>query len=142
MKKTKLGISIGLLAAVMYFMGLFGGYLITLLLAGYVLWFEEDEWLKKTAVKVVLLMLIFSGVPAVINLIPNLISVLNSLVAMFGGSIYGTIVISFINNGISAITSIIDIIEKIVFIGLGLMSLNQKEIAIPGLDKMVDKYMS
>lgn len=142
MQKTKLGISIGLLAAVMYFMGLFGGFLVTLLLAGYVLWFEEDEWLKKTAVKVVVLMLVFAGVVAVINLIPNLLSVLNNFISMFGGYIYGSKIVTFITNGISTITSIIDIIEKLVFLGLGVMALNQKNIVIPGLDKMIDKYMA
>ena len=44
MQKTKLGISVGLLGAAIYFMGLFGGYLVAVLLAGYILMFEENEW--------------------------------------------------------------------------------------------------
>lgn len=36
MQKTRLGISVGLLGAAIYFMGLFSGYLLAVLLAGYV----------------------------------------------------------------------------------------------------------
>ena len=51
MQKTRLGISVGLLGAAIYFMGLFSGYLLAVLLAGYVLLFEENSWLRKNAVK-------------------------------------------------------------------------------------------
>ena len=58
MQKTKLGISVGLLGAAIYFTGLFSGYLVAVLLAGYVLMFEENEWLRKNAVKAVALMMV------------------------------------------------------------------------------------
>ena len=47
----------------------------------------------------------------------------------------------FISNLVSAITSIIDIIEKLLFIGLGVKALNQGTIAVPVVDKLVSKYM-
>lgn len=53
--KTKLGISVGLLGTMVYFAALFGGYTPVILLAGYVLLFEENEWLKKAAIKAVAL---------------------------------------------------------------------------------------
>ncbi len=56
-QKTKLGISVGLLGAAIYFMGLFSGYMVAVLLAGYVLLFEENEWLKKSAVKAIAVVL-------------------------------------------------------------------------------------
>lgn len=73
MQKTKIGVSVGLLGAAIYFMGLFSGYLTVVLLIGYVLLFEENEWLRKSAVKAVALMVVFSLAAAVMNLIPNVI---------------------------------------------------------------------
>ena len=60
MQKTRLGISVGMLGATIYLSGLFGGYVAILLLAGYSLLFEENIWLKKSAVKAVALLLFFS----------------------------------------------------------------------------------
>lgn len=71
MQKTRLGISVGLLGAAIYFMGLFSGYLLAVLLAGYVLLFEENSWLRKNAVKAMSVMAVFSLLITVLNLVPN-----------------------------------------------------------------------
>ena len=60
MQRTKIGISAGLLGAEIYFTGLFSGYLIPIILTFYVLWFEENGWLRRTAVKAVSVMILFS----------------------------------------------------------------------------------
>ena len=72
-----------------------------------------------------------------INLIPNEISSINYIASMFGSSFYAV----FITNLVSAVTSIIDIIEKLLFIGLGVKALNQGTITAPVVDKLVSKYM-
>ena len=59
MQKTRLGISVGLLGAATYFAGLFSGLLAALLLAGYVLMFEENEWLRRSVVKAITLTILF-----------------------------------------------------------------------------------
>lgn len=137
MNKTKLGISVGLFGAMVYFGGLFGGYLLTVLLAGYVLWFEEDEWLKKSVIKAVTLMVCFSLLVTAINLIPNTISFINSFVLMFGGSFSITVVsqLSYV------LINALDILEKVIFILLGLKALKQETLAISAVDKLIDKYM-
>ena len=90
--KAKLGISVGLLGAAVYFSALFGGYIPVFLLVGYVLLFEENEWLKKSAVKAAVLMVSISVLLAVIGLIPDLLSWINTLVAVFKGSFnYGVL---------------------------------------------------
>lgn len=137
MQKTRFGIAVGLLGATIYFMGLYGGYLITALLAGYVLLFEENEWLKKSVVKAVALMIIFSILSTLIYLIPNAINVIDDIVGIFGGSFY----INAISSLASAIGNALDVIEKILFIGLGLKALTQGNIAVPVVDKLIDKYM-
>lgn len=135
MQKTKLGISVGFLGAAIYFLGLFSGYLVVALLVGYVLLFEQNEWLRKCAVKAITLMLVISFVVTVINLIPNSISFVNSVFSILGGSFS----IGFITSIINAIVSAIGIIEKLLFLGLGLTALNMGTIAIPAVDKLVNK---
>ena len=137
MQKTRFGITVGLLGAAIFFMGLYGGYLITALLAGYVLLFEENEWLKKSAVKAVALMVCFSLFSTLIYLIPNVISFIDNVVGIFGGAFY----INAISSLASAVGSALDIIEKLLFIGLGLKALTQGNIAVPVVDKLIDKYM-
>lgn len=137
MQKAKLGISVGLLGAAIYFTSLFSGYLVPVILTGYVLLFEENDWLRKNAVKAVSLTVFFSFVIVVINLIPNVISFINYIVSMFGGNFH----IAFISNLVNAATSAIDIIEKVLFIGLGLKALNQGSISFPVVDKLINKYM-
>lgn len=136
MQKTKLGISVGLLGAVIYFMGLFSGFLVTILLAGYVLLCEENEWLRKSAVKAVVVMVFFSVLSAVVTLIPEAIGVIDSLASIFGGSVY----IAFVSNLVSAVLSVLNIIEEVLLLGLGLKALNQGTIAVPVVDKLIDKY--
>ena len=53
MQKTRLGISVGMLGAAVYLTGLFSGYLVALLMAGYVLLCEENGWLKRSVIKAV-----------------------------------------------------------------------------------------
>lgn len=137
MQKTRLGISVGMLGAAIYLTGLFSGYVVAILMAGYVLLCEENSWLRRCAVKAVSLMVFFSFITVLINLIPNAISSINYIASMFGSSFYAV----FITNLVSAVTSIIDIIEKLLFIGLGVKALNQGTITVPVVDKLVSKYM-
>lgn len=137
MQKTRLGISVGMLGAAIYLTGLFSGYLVAVLLTGYVLLFEENGWLKRSAVKAVSLMVFFSFVTALIALIPSAINCINYIVSIFGGNFH----ISFISKLVTAVTSVIDFVEKLLFIGLGVKALNQGTIAVPVVDKLVSKYM-
>ena len=113
------------------------GYMVAVLLTGYVLLFEENEWLKKGAVKTVALMMFFSLLTAVINLIPNVMSFINSIVSSFGVNFY----IMFIDNLIDAVVIALSVIEKLLFIGLGLKALNQGTISVPVVDQLIAKYM-
>ena len=65
MEKSKLGLPVGLFGALIFAMAYFGGYTVLFLLVGYVLIREEDAWLRRTAVKAVLVSVAFS----VINLL-------------------------------------------------------------------------
>lgn len=118
-------------------MGLFSGYLVAAVLAGYVLLFEENSWLRKSAVKAVPVMAVFSLLITVLNLVPNAISFVDNVVSIFGGSFDA----AFLSNLISAAVAALNIIEKLLMIGLGVKALNQGTIAVPVVDKLINKYM-
>ena len=135
MQKTRLGISAALLGAVVCFSGLFSGYLLVFLLTAYILLMEENVWLKKTAVKTVAVLMVFSLLNAVLGLIPDLISVISSIFNIFNGSFS----IRILSSIISAARSILGFLETLLLLGLGFKALNQGTIKIPMIDKLVDK---
>ena len=137
MQKTKLGISVGLLGALLYFSGLFGGYVITIIMAGYVLLAEENMWLRKASVKAVALMVVFSILPSLLSLIPGATEIINEIGAFFES--YFTV--PYISNIINLLQNVIYFVEKLVFLGLGLKALTQGTIQIPVVDDMVNKHM-
>ena len=137
MEKTKLGISVGLMGAALYFLGLFSSYIVAVLLAGYVLLFEDNAWLKKSAVKAVAVLAIFSFATAVVNLLPNAVNLINDFVAIFGGHFY----LSFLSNLVGFVTTALNLLEKLLLLGLGLTALNQGTLPVPFVDGLINKHM-
>ena len=99
--------------------------------------FEENAWLKKSVVKAIVLMVFFSVLVAVLNLVPDVIGFIGNIIAIFDG--YFTIAI--VSHIIAVLISAIDIAEKVLFLGLGVKALSQGTIAIPFIDTQVSKYM-
>lgn len=137
MQKTKLGISVGLLGAAVYFLGLLSGYTVTALLVGYILLREENEWLRKTAVKAISIMLLFSAGWTIVGLLPNAVEVIDYIVGIFHGRFH----ISFLSNLEAAIKMALSIIEDLLLLGLGIKALHQGTIAVPIVDRMIERYM-
>ncbi|MBR3994189.1 MAG: hypothetical protein IKI97_02800 [Clostridia bacterium] len=135
MQKTKLGISVGVFGALLYAFGYFGGYLLTALLVGYVLFKEENLWLRRTAVKVVVLMIGFSLLSIVMGLLPEIISIVSNALNIVGVELSNSV----FDNIWSILLTIIGLAEKAIFIVLGIMAFSQKTIRIPGIDNIVDK---
>lgn len=137
MEKTKLGVSAGLVAAVAYLTALFGGYLIPVLIAGYVLICEQDAWLRKNAVKAVVLSICVSLLAALINLLPDAMDFVSSVINVFGFNFR----LAFIDNVAAVFMNILRLLEKVLFVVMGLMALKRKEIPVPGLDKLLEKNL-
>lgn len=137
MEKTKLGISVGLVGAILYCLGLFGGALVTIAAVAYVLIFEENEWLKKTAVKVVVLMFFFPVVQYAVGLIPDLIRIVFDVLNMF--KVYSNIEIVYSIENL--FYDLVVIVKYVVFAIFGVMALSQKSVKIPLLDNFLDKHM-
>lgn len=135
--KSKLGISVGMLGALMYFMGLFSGYTVLLLMVGYVLLIEDNAWLRRTAVKSLIICVCFSLIYNVIGLIPNLIGVIDDLFSIFNGS-FSIVVVSRI---VYFIQSVISFAETILLLILGYKALSQKTLVIKPIDKIITDHM-
>lgn len=138
MTKSKLGISVSLLAAATWLLGYYGGYVITGLAVGYILLKEEDEWLKKMAARTIVMMLAFSVASTVINLIPTALNVIYSFVQIFNADFY----IYFIDRIFNFLSTVLSVVKLVVFLGMGFIALTGKEFKIPVLDKWLDKLLS
>ncbi|MDO5808035.1 MAG: hypothetical protein Q4P26_06510 [Lachnospiraceae bacterium] len=137
MQRTKLGVSVGLVAAAMYFMGVFSGYLLVALLAVYVLLYEENGWLKQAAVRAVAILVAFSFCITVVKLVPDVMDFIDDIAALFGGNFR----IVILSNIVSAITSALNLIEKLLLLVLGIKALKQESISVPIIDNLLNKYM-
>lgn len=137
MQKTKLGISVGLLGAAVFFAGMFSGYVVAVLLAGYILLFEENIWLKKTGVKAVALMFLFGIAAALINLLPDLVDLVNRICYIFDGSFQ----IEILDKIVSFLLQGLNIAETVLFLLLGFKALTQGTLPLPIVDPLINKYM-
>lgn len=134
MQKTKIGISVGLLGAALYFMGLVN-FLGLILLAGYVLLFESNEWLKRSAVKAVAIVLGFALISVVIGISNDVFSVLNNLLSLVRISFR----ISWPLKLDSIVLNAVDALEKLILLLLGFKAFTQGSMSVGPIDKVIDK---
>ncbi|MBE6700913.1 MAG: hypothetical protein E7582_03375 [Ruminococcaceae bacterium] len=137
--KTKLGISIGAMAVIVYLTALFGGYIPLFLLAGYVLLVEGDEWLKRMSVKAVVLALTASTLYWLVALIPDVIGLINDLIVIFDGK---TIYLEFLSELVNLILAVISFAETVLFLLLSFKALKKSTLYIPLVDPIVNKFLS
>ena len=139
MEKTKLGISVGLLGALVFFAG-YSGLTVIALVGGYVLLKEENSTLKKYVVYAAALLIAFLAASMCISAIETVFDFLNfnSWMTSVDGlsTVYRVIMALF-----ETLTDILYIAEILVFGFLALMALVGKEIKIAFLDKLVEKHM-
>ena len=106
------------------------------LLAGYVLLCEDSEWLKKNAVKAVLIYVMFSVATTLLNLIPNAINIVDYLLSAVGGSFR----IGFLSNLVSAATLCLTVLQRLLFLGLGVKALDGGTIRFAPADSLIEKH--
>lgn len=136
MQKTRFGISVGLMGAAIYFVGLFGGYTAMLLLAGYVLLFEENGWLRRASVKAVAVVMLFSLLATFVGFIPDVISMITNVHRMseeqFSVPEWSGLSAAILNG--------IEMIKCLLLIILGFRSLKQRTVVIPLIDRLIDRH--
>lgn len=99
--------------------------------------FEEDEWLKKNAVKAVATLMLFSCFTTVTGLLSDALGFVGEIFDVF----HGYFIIAFLLKIVRAVTGIIGFIKTVLFFGLGINALRQGSIPIPVVDPLIDKYM-
>ena len=136
MQKTKLGMSVTLLAALICLSPFVGGYVVMFGLALYILLAEKDEWLKKTAVKVLAVVFLFGAANVVLDLVPSVINVIDSIFSIFNRSFQ----IRFVTRLIYAVENILSFLRTILLIAMSLMALVQKAPEFKPVEDLVEKH--
>ena len=134
--KTRLGISVALLGAFTYFAGLISGYVVQIIVAGYILIYEKDTLLKRTAVKSVVICVSFSLLSAFIEFIPNMFDMVSSLAGLFDQALEMTKV----TMAISFITKALEIFRNLLLISFGIFALKNQSVSIGFFDKIIDRH--
>jgi hypothetical protein len=128
--KTKLGISTGLLAAGMYFLGL-ANIIALVAVAIYVFVYEQDEWLRKAAVKAVGIVLFFTVISSLISLISNS----ELLLDQFGGLFKTEVSIPYLSRILSLVRTVLSLAQSILLLALGFKAMNQSDLSFGPVDK-------
>lgn len=136
MQKTRLGISVSLLGFIMCLSTCIGGFIPMLIVGGYILLLESNEWLRRLAVKAIVIELGISLVTMLIGLIPNFVSMLNYIFNIFGSS-FSVYPLTSIT---STLTSACGIIEIVVFAIMAIKALSQGSLRISFVEKFVHKH--
>jgi len=138
MEKTKLGISVALAAALIYFLGALAGIgniLVVLIAVGYVLIVETNIKLKREAVKALILIITLA---AVSFLISWGLSGFQNFMSFLPNRDFIINIRSFINSSVSGINNIVRLIVFIVPIVFGFRAYKQKSTKIKWIDKILD----
>ena len=135
MQKSKLGLPVGVVAAGLYLIGLFGGYFPALLLAGYILLREEDNFLRRAVVKTFLVMFVCSILNAIVYLLPEYIGIFQNLLAIFNVHFS----INVLNYICRACSQCVNLMESLLLLILAILAFFGKSVDLKFISKCVDK---
>lgn len=148
MEKSKLGISLNLFAAMLYFLGASSNTLIVAIALCYILLFEENERLKKTAVKALILTVFFEIILLLTTWLTNgfyyIFSSFNayrSYVINSNRTYSYNYLFQFLQYIPQNINSIIRIIGILIFVIFGFRTYKEKDIKIKWIDNIIDKNL-
>ena len=137
MEKTKLGLSVGLMGALLYAIGLWGGYFLIIAAVAYVLIREESAWLKQTAVKALALTFVFPLLYLAIGVIPDLVGLVEDVMHLFDEPLDTEI----LDEIVTLLRDIVNIAEYVVFVLMGILALGKKTVRLPLIDAAVKKHL-
>lgn len=137
MQKTKLGISIGLLGAAAYFAALLGSWTPVLLVAGYILLVEENDWLRRCAVRALVILAVITLTPAVLSLVENVFGLCNTVLGWFNAAF----TLRFPGRCDYIIRYAVQFIGNGLLLILGVRALQVGSHPVAALEKFLDKHM-
>lgn len=135
MNKTRVGISTTLMGTIICFSGIIS-FVVAILVAGYALLFEKDDWLRKIAVKMILVVLFFGVAMTSINLIDYALSVINTILNWFF-----TVNIRIPVDLKSLFNLIAMILRDGLLIVMGVLALKNDTIEVKFVDNLINKHI-
>lgn len=135
MNKTKLGITTGMLAAILFLLGL-TNFIVMALVAGYILIVESDEKLRKNAMKAILFVLGIIVIETFISVINSGFGAINSLGRMFSDEAGA---LRFPLNLDTFILQILSIIKQAGLLVFAYKARKGDEVNVPVIDNLVEK---
>lgn len=143
MNKTKLGVSTNLVAAFVFALALVFTFVNTGMVIGltllvtvaYVLYKEEDIWLKSCVIKAVAVVIVFMFVPFAFGFVYDIMDFLNFFLQFAKFTLYDKFGI------IPFIMIFVDAFEKIFLLLLALKALKGSTIKVPFVDNMIAKHI-
>lgn len=136
MEKTRLGVSVGMLGAAMYFMGLVS-VLALVGLGVYILLYESNAWLKRTVIKAIAVVITFTLLSSAVGFSNDILGIVNDLlfwsnpVARFSWPL-----------GLDSIAyKVINALEVFTLVILGIKAFTFNDIKIAPIDSVIDKNM-
>lgn len=132
--QRKIGVSAEMLGAAVCFLALFGGYTALVLAAGYILLCESDEWLRKTAVKVFALCVLFSLLLAVTGILTELVGFCEGSLAL----VIRSFRLSLVHDLISVLETVICLVRDILLLLMGFAALHRSSVPVPVADGIAD----
>lgn len=136
MEKTKLGISVGLVGAALYFLGLIS-FIPLVLIAGYVLLREDNIWLRKTAVKAVVIVIGFNLLSILVGFGSDIFGVINYFVGLTPAHFS----VNYPLRIDTLIRYILDLGQTLLLLVLGFKAFSQGSMKVGNIDTMIDKHM-
>lgn len=133
---SKLGISLQFLGAALYFLGLIN-LLGLIVVVGYVFIFENDEWLKKTALKALAITVAISLLRVAVGFIDNLFAALNIIILWVSDKAP----LKWPANIGSLLRHVIEITGVVVLMSRGVITLLGKEWKTKKLNLFIGKHL-
>lgn len=137
MQKTKLGISVALMGAGLYFLGIFS-FIPAFLLAAYVLLREESAWLKRNAIRMVIIVTGFYILHTGVDMLQEIWGVVNGIL---GWIPFLHLHFNFPLNLDSIADYIISFIENLVLLMSGFKALSGDMVKVNFADKLLMKHL-
>lgn len=133
MEKSKLGLSTGIVGAIVILLVLFGGYTVGLLAVGYVLLWEKDVSLRVSALTALLVALAASVINMVVGLLPDLVDIFSSMMNIFKVYLNLDVVYSIAN----FFYNIVSLLKTVALAVLAVFSLIGKPLMLGFIKKLV-----
>ena len=121
----------------MYFLGALN-FIPAVMLAGYVLIAEQNEWLKRQAAKMIGVVVLFGLLGIAVGWIDDIVYILNIIVRWFDKDVY----LSVPANLTSLCRYIISLVKEIFLLAMGFMALSMKGVRLGVVDRQLDKFMN